>query len=527
MRDPSPRERAVIAAGVAVAATATLILTTLLYGRDVNPAWHDEFAYATQIRMLAELRLWLPPHPVGEFFETFYVLHEPQYAPLYFPGTAMLYVPSVWLGIPLWVAEAVVGGVTVGLFYLVAAELLSGGLALLGAFVLLSLQGFQLLAVMTMAQVPMLLLGLAIVWAFLRWRARRTIRWALLIGALAGWALITRPLDALCYSLPVAVAMSWESRGDRISRIVCTAATVVVASVPFLALQAAFNVGVTGSLWTTPWQYYVERNMPGGGIGFTKFDPSWRVASELPQKLVFYDRVVKPYLIERDLAHAGSDAYERVVSLLKTTLPHWSLVVLVLLGLLGSMDRQRWLLPTTVGLFLLLYFAYPFTLAHYALAVAPGVIVLLLSGLQVAGRLWPQRARKWSWAPAAIVLLACLLVQPQAVELIRGRRPEVLNAIDRALATVEEPAVVLFTRSPRRSVHAEPVYNYQVSWPDHARVVRAHDLGDRNDRIFLYYATRQPYRHFYRFDGVTAKLHYLGIATALAGISTDATETPR
>jgi hypothetical protein len=50
------------------------------------------------------------------------------------------------------------------------------------------------------------------VWAFLRWRRNHGPRWALAVGLLAGWAAITRPADALCYALPIGLAMLWDLR---------------------------------------------------------------------------------------------------------------------------------------------------------------------------------------------------------------------------------------------------------------------------------------------------------------------------
>ena len=65
------------------------------------------------IFMLAEGRLWMPKHELADFFDTFYVLSRPKYASLYFPGAALLYVPTVWLGLPTWLMPIGVAGAIV------------------------------------------------------------------------------------------------------------------------------------------------------------------------------------------------------------------------------------------------------------------------------------------------------------------------------------------------------------------------------------------------------------------------------
>ena len=48
-----------------------------------------------------------------------------------------------------------------------------------------------------------LLLGLVLIWAWLRFRRSRRRAWLVVIGAVAGWTFITRPVDALCFIVPV------------------------------------------------------------------------------------------------------------------------------------------------------------------------------------------------------------------------------------------------------------------------------------------------------------------------------------
>ena len=78
-------------------ATAYFVFTAFYQDRDLFPKTHDEGSYLLGMRMLATGRLWMPRHELADFFDTFYVLNEPVYASLYFPGTALMYVPAVLL----------------------------------------------------------------------------------------------------------------------------------------------------------------------------------------------------------------------------------------------------------------------------------------------------------------------------------------------------------------------------------------------------------------------------------------------
>jgi len=79
----------------------------------------------------------------------------------------------------------------------------------------------------------------------------------------------------------------------------------------------------------------------------------------------------------------------------------------------------------------------------------------------------------------------------------------------------------LFKFDPSWNVTYEPVYNWQVVWPDDARVVRAHDLGAQRDlELYRYYAQREPARRVYRYDLKDRSLVFLGTAGELAALGT-------
>jgi hypothetical protein len=175
--------------------------------------------------------------------------------------------------------------------------------------------------------------------------------------------------------------------------------------------------------------------------------------------------------------------------------------------------------------FLLVYANYTFFFPHYAVAMAPAVILLVLAGRSVLRTTWPRASDAVGLVLAAVLIAVALSALP---ELNRVRRDQwfdapLLRQVDRDLAAIDKhPALVLFTYDPERPLHEEPVYNADVAWPDDAAVIRAHDLGDaRNRELIDYYARKSPAMAVYRYaeaDAAPGKtpLRYLGTAQELA-----------
>ena len=307
---PSTRRRVTLA----VWAFATLYLagTAWFHARDLFPRLHDEQSYTLAAHMLARGRLWMPQHPLADFFESFHIFVRPVYTSIYFPGTALLNVSGIWLGLPSWVVPVLAAGLVVALTYRVTAELVDDRAGLLAALMVICVGRFRVLSTMAMSQVPAALLGLLLVWAWLHWRKDRRARWALLIGAFAGWAAITRPVDAAAFALPVGLAMLMDvmaarglAKGNLTIQLGATgkrtrlpvepvadsashgqastlahgthtmpfghsarsAVALLIGAAPFLTLQLIFDLGVTGRPFKTPYVQYLEQNQPGSTFG--------------------------------------------------------------------------------------------------------------------------------------------------------------------------------------------------------------------------------------------------------------------
>lgn len=533
LRHPSAAARTRVTLLVGLLCAVYFAATAMNQGRDLFPKTHDDCSYVIGMRMLAHGRLWMPAPPLPEFFDAFYLLVTPVYCSIYFPGTALLYVPTASLDLGTWVMPALASGAVAALLYRLFSELTDGAGGLLAVITLLSLTWFRVYSVLMTSHVPMLLMGLAAALAWLTWRQRPSLARLIPIGIAMGWGAITRPADALLFTLPIVIAIAMDLRGQRFGRWVATAGALALCMAPFLALQGVFDVGVTGHLLKTPYAWYLERDQPGSA--FAAGAPSAALApqSPLPEKQDFYRNWVAPRLAGHTpggAARAWASQYLPMV--VDTTLPCRLFLVFLFPGLLALTTLPRRALAATLPLFFAVYFFNPIFLEHYAIIAIPAVLLLTLLGArQVAAA--SGRWRRQLVAGFTLALLVASItglweinrfISPRSTAQFDETFPSIyLQYANRDLPQLIQsssgPAVVLFKYPPGGNYFEEPVYNTDVAWPLDAPIIRAHDLGpQKNKALFAYFAEHQPQRVFWSFDPsrLDMPLQELGPARQLA-----------
>ena len=568
LRQPSPRTLAMATILIGAAAACYFVLTAFLQDRDLFPRTHDDSSYYLGMQMLARGRPWMPAHDLADFFESFYILTKPFYCSIYFPGTALMFVPTVWFHLPTWLMPAMVSGAAVAMLYRIVTELIDAAAGALAALLLVSLTWLRTYTVLLMSQGPMLLLGLLMIWSWLRWRQEKRWGWSLALGVFGGWAAITRPIDALAFAIPILVGIVMDilsgttpldcvrdlaqppsavfdrrSKSDRktsafggiqpraaVPQVIVTAGMLLIGALPFSALQLVFDIGVTGNAFKTPYTLYLDRNQPGSTFGFHRFDPKLKPASALPQIQADYE-LTKTYLRHHQpdnflgpWLHTTESRPPHLEMIAGTTLPAGILLVLAPAGLLGLADRRRAVLFATLPVFVALYLFNPFFLEHYAIPIIPAVLLCILLGVQTVARAWPRYTGALTAALTCGIVAAAVTGTWEVNHLIvTGKRQQVTDEPlpSSYLREIHDRiqgrrAVVLFQYSPGDNWKEEPVYNSDVAWPDNAEVVRAHDLGPRDQEIVEYYARRQPDRMFFtvRRDPRSAQRQITPIATA-------------
>ena len=525
LRHPTPTARRRIALGVGLAAMAYLGGSNALLDRDFGPTLHDENSYLLQTTMLSHGRLWMPTPPVADFFETFHTLLRPVYGSIYFPGTALLFTPLMMLGLPKAAVALLISAAASALAYRVLAEAADGLTALCVGLLMPTVFELYNHSVMIMANIPALALCLTMVWAWLRWRAaptrNRRLGWAAGFGLIAGWAAITRPADALAFALPLGLAMAYrvwrrpEPASKRLRESLATLALLLIAAAPFLGLQVAFNVGVTGNWRVAPYVLYLEQSQPaslygGEGIGL-------QPQTTLEQKLLYYRGWMIPDIKRHASMSAPKIFGERLHAIPAVSLPNALLVILIPLGLLalvrGATDDDgdpgplavRRMLVGIGLLFLALYTPNPFFLPQYQMPLIPVALFLAVEGVRALERAWPRRR-----APIATVGTAALLMgglsampafAPDVAKSLAYGMPIMRYCHEQLPFEVTAPALVLVRFNEQTcSVHEEPVVNPYSLEPQDAPIIMAHDLGARDDEILRYFATAQPDRNVYLLD---------------------------
>ena len=550
IRSSSRKTRILIGLAFAVAAPLLALGQAVRVGRELVPHWHDEHSYVLQAQQLAHFRLWydIPPGWPGDFFESFHIsTADGWYGSVYWPGAAMMNVPGVWLGLPTFVMPLVLYGLTVAMIYLLTARILdnvAGILAgLLGSYVL----DYYSFSTRIMAQVPTALLGALLLWTWLRWRAAppdRRLRWVALMGVLAGWLAITRPVDGLAFAIPVAATVLFCLVRDHYAarrsigpgapafsrlagRLAATAAVGISCTLPFIALQLYFNHGTTGDPLLAPFAQYIDRNHPGfayGSDAVLQDDALLRPQTTLPQKTRYYELFIGSGAIATRNSLWAEFVRWRLPTLLAFTLPGPNFVgfafaglavALGLYGVLPARDRDARvplrMFAAVVASFMGLYVFYALFLTHYMMMLSVATIPLLVAGLRAVEECGGARMRP---ALVSLVTLATLFWFGYSVwnypSIFRPVMTEVRFKHEVAPQIIEGPALVLVRYRPGVNFHNEPVYNSGVAFPDEARIVWAHELGGRTGEILHYYAERQPERQVYLIVRPLMQLHPMG-----------------
>lgn len=504
---PSPKAQVMIGIILTIGAGAYLLETAVERGRGFGPVIHDEHANITATRMLAGGHLWLPHHPMGDFFDSFHLITDRVYASKYGPGTAMFCAPAVWLHVDLWLVPLILSAMSVGLFYAVLCEMFDGLAGLLGALMLPAMSALRRVSIEVLSEGPMLFLAMLLVLAVLKWRKSGRWGWVVAMGMGVGWGGLTRPVDAGCLAVFVAVGMAFAPSPARTKTLMsggenkaiappplkrwATFGAMFLSALPFLVIQLIANHGITGNWMKLPWTYYSQRNDPYDRLGGGAYDPAVRTKSVVPAMQKFEREITVPeYLRKVSTPMVPRLWHHSLRPTLQESLPHPLLMLLVPVGLL-KMGRERWVWPGAFVLFALIYSRHTFFLNHYAVTMAPGIIILVLAG-------WEALAHQLANARARIIgAFSICAITLTAYPQFRFDAPgdewdfaPIMRLIDIRLDELERKPAVVLLRVERFTPHLEPVYNVGAAWPDDAKIVRAHDLGERNRELFGYYADR-------------------------------------
>jgi hypothetical protein len=467
---------------------------------------HDEAAYLLQAKIFASGKCRAPAAPAPEFLEQFHVLVTPFVAAKYPPGHALVLAPGVRLGVPVMMPLLLVGAASMLLVALLRPLMGSVNTALVWALWILAPLNTDALP-SYLSEVTTLPLGLAAWLATARWWATGKRAWLFVVASSVGWMVITRPLTAVAWAIPIAFLVLRRAGREREWR---SLAWAVGVGCGVLALWPAWNACTTGRLAYGPLALYTASYMPWDRPGFG-LDSTPPLRSTQPDLDALADefrgihRELTPMralggLLDRARSLAGSAYGIGAVLLLPLVLP-------------GTLYARRLWVPICTAACLLggyALYAHPRDWNVYYLEIVP-----VLSALPVLGAAWlvgrrPQglvrvsRALRWAgiFAYAAIVATITLGLLELPTERLQHRQQQ--RAIryfhERIDALPPVPAIVFVRYAANRDVNVSLVQNDPFF--AEARVWVAYDRGPENSRLLKL----APDRRAFLYDEGTGRL---------------------
>ena len=366
-------------AAVAVALVSMALNWWMWGSLNAIPIVHDEAAYVLQAQIFAQGMWAAPAPPLPHFFEQFHVLVSPVLAPKYPPGHAILLIPGVVLGLP-GLMPMVLNGLTGGFVFALVRRLSNAWVGLLAWFLWLVLPANLFFRQSYFSEVSTGFLMLLAWWYLLDWRQSWTIRSLLIVSAAVGWSVITRPLTALAFAIPIIIYVLWQGwrrGGAAWKQLVAGAAvgTVIVLLLPWQSLR------VTGDWSLTPYRHYSEVYFPFDVPGFDTTDsPPLR---DLPPDMVQFRQNSLPIHEAHTMDALPAILFERVRLILYSAWGSWWVVLAPLAGiaLIGLSAEAGFALVSAAFIVLAyLLFAHPAEWVLYYMEAQEVVVMITALG---------------------------------------------------------------------------------------------------------------------------------------------------
>jgi hypothetical protein len=253
---------------------------------------HDEGVYLQQAAMLLEGRLSVSP-PVPEAFRPwFFVADGSRLYPKYAPVPAAMFAAGELLG-GYRLALAGIAAGCVGLLSATATEAFDRRTGLLAAALLVASPLFLVQSSVFLPYIPTLLLNLLFAWSYLRADRTGDRRFAALAGLAIGLAFFSRPYTAVLFAAPFLVHALW-TLGSLQRDPVIRQATTAAFGLAGVAVTLGYNVYLTGSLTTFPYQVFAP--LDGPGFGYRRILGYDRVYS-VPLALEVNARILVRYVL--------------------------------------------------------------------------------------------------------------------------------------------------------------------------------------------------------------------------------------
>ena len=483
----SSRLAPIVAGGV----SAAILLVVWRSPAEPQPI-HDEQAYVLQAEIFGRGHWTGEPPPIPEFFEQTHVFVEPRLASKYPPGTSLLLVPGIWLGLP-GLMPLFFTAAAGALVFAIVRRVFDSTLAL-ATWALWSTSTTGLYWRSTyFSQNPDSALWLFSLWALLRWRTERRQSSLIAVACVFAWMYLTRPLSAVALAAPVAIAVLGRAWRERLVR---QAAIATVCAVPLLLINPLWHQKTVGDWRINPYSEYSRQYMPFDKPGFG-YDATPPIKPPTPPHAWIEGEFI-PYHQQHQLSALPAIVTARIIVLMMALGEKWrvGLVVLFVVGLIRSRGTLRFAALSAICLFLAyLLYAHPAWWTIYYTEVFPVFFVIAAYELMRFGR----SALKLDEQGCRAAFLAGLtLIAPwMAADVMRARaqsdaRSGFQRQAVKTLSTIPEARAVVFVEYPPGHLHFQSLVG---NTPDYrsAHLWLVYDRGEDNERL-LGITDRAAYR---------------------------------
>jgi len=466
------------------------------------PISDDEASYLLQAEIFASGRWTAPACPIPEFFEQVHVFVTPVLAGKYPPGHSILLVPGIWLGLPGLVP--VILGALGGAFLFALARRISNAWVALLAWVLWTTAPAVLqVQASYFSQTTSTALWMAGWWALLKWRDTGHLRWLLAVGVSLAWGVLTRPLTALAFMVPVVFVVFRTASTRRAWQQLAVAGGIGIA---ILCLLPFWNLHTVGDWRTTPYARYSQAYFPYEKPGFG-VDPTPPLRT-LPSAMEAHDRHFRRIHREHTVSALPELLGRRLAAITRVLWGDWRFFLL-LFALLGSfaLPQEGTFALLTSGLLVLAYLfhghSHIWTIYYFELQASLAFLTALgfWRIMSASGEAREETAGHWVRLllprnVLAALLLAVAILCGSVVPLDGARQARLKNSEDQRLLRAQIAALpatkaIVFVR------HSGPGAGLRLvrNGPDlqRARAWVVHDRGGENERLLRLAPERVPY----------------------------------
>jgi len=437
------------------------------------PVVYDEFGHLLVADTLLHFRLANPPHPLHQFFETFFVLQTPSYSSIYPIGQGLMLASGrAIFGLP-WAGVLLSTAAMCSLCYWMLRGWTTPEWSLLGG--LLAVIEFGPLNAWMNSYWGGSVAGIAgclVFGALPRLRAEGGTRPSVLMGALLGLGIgigwLCRPYETIFLILSVMLFLlpSWKTLAKPV-----LAATLVL--LPAIGISLLQNKQVTGSWTTLP--YALSRYQYGVPAAFT-WQTNPQPHLELTREQQFQ------YKMQTSFRASGPETIHTYLQRLEFRVRFYRffflppLYVALPFFFLKLRDPRFLWVALTLLIFALGVNFYPFFEVHYLGALTCLFVLVAITGLQ---QLPSDVAR--------LILFLCLahFAFWYGRSFFDRASPDRRAAVNQQLAQAPGKQLVFVRYWPQHIFQDEWVYN--AADIDRSRIVWARDLGSSEDQKLLHY----------------------------------------